>query len=223
MQRKEPLVTGNIYHIMSKSISGYSIFNSDTEYTRMIQMFRFFSYDGSLPRFSQFITYHVVQKEGFEQALKQLVGENNKLMQIIAYCLMPTHIHLILKQLQDNGLSVAVGNMLNAYTRYFNTRHKRQGPLWMSRFKNILVDSDEQLLHLSRYIHLNPVTAGLVNNAAQWKNSSYAEYITPDKISHPLCDFRNYINENPYRYRAFVDDRAGYQRELAKIKKLAME
>ena len=223
MQRKEPLVTGNIYHVMSKSIAGYSIFNSDTEYARMIQMFRFFSYGGNLPRFSQFITYHVVQKEGFEQALKQLVGENNKLMQIIAYCLMPTHIHLVVKQLQNNGLSIAVGNMLNAYTRYFNIKHKRQGPLWMSRFKNVLVNSDEQLLHISRYVHLNPVAAGLVNNAAQWKNSSYAEYATPDKISHPLCDFRNYINENPYRYRAFVDDRAGYQRELAKIKKLAME
>ena len=208
---------------MSKSIAGYSIFNSNAEYARMIQMFRFFSYGDNLPRFSQFITYPIVKKEGFEQALKQLVNENNKLMQIIAYCLMPTHIHLILKQLQDNGLSVAMGNMLNAYTRYFNTKHKRQGPLWTSRFKNVLVNSDEQLLHLSRYIHLNPVTAGLVDNATQWKNSSYAEYVTSDKISYPLCDFRSYIDETPARYREFVDDRAGYQRELAKIKKLAME
>jgi putative transposase len=190
---------------------------------RMIQMIRFFSNGDKLPKFSQFITYPNVQKEGFEQILRQLTNESNRLVQIIAYCLMPTHIHFILRQLKDNGISTSFGNTLNAYARYFNTKYKRQGPLWASRFKNVPVNSDEQLLHLSRYIHLNPVSAGLVNNATQWEYSSYAEYITPDRITYPLCDFRSFINENPSHYSTFVNDHAGYQRELAKIKKLAIE
>ncbi|MDA1337406.1 MAG: transposase [bacterium] len=223
MQRKEPLLTGNIYHVMSKSIAGYSIFSSEKEYARMLQILRFFSYGEKLPQFSKFITYPAIQKQGFEQALQQLTSKENKLTQTLAYCLMPTHIHLILKQLKDNGISISMGNTLNAYARYFNTKHKRQGPLWAGRFKNVPVGSDEQLLHLSRYIHLNPVTAGLANNAAQWEYSSYSEYVTPDKILSPLCDFRSFINEPPATYRAFVADQAGYQRELARIKKLAIE
>ena len=208
---------------MNKSIAGYSILNSEKEYTRMIQILRFFSYGEKLPQFSKFITYPTVQEQGFEQALQQLTNKERKLVQVFAYCLMPTHIHLILKQLQDGGISRFLGNALNAYTRYFNLRHKRQGPLWAGRFKNVTVDSDEQLLHLSRYIHLNPVTAGLTNNASKWQYSSYAEYVTPNKILYPLCDFRSFIDESPLNYRTFVDDRADYQRELAKIKKLALE
>ena len=136
---------------------------------------------------------------------------------------MPTHIHLVLKQLRDNGISLYASNILNAYARYFNTKHSRKGHLWSDRFKNVPVESDEQLLHLSRYIHLNPVSAGLVNDAEKWKYSSYAEYITPQLIAYPLCDFRDLINQSPKNYRVFVGDRAEYQRKLAKIKKLAIE
>ncbi|MDP2641474.1 MAG: transposase [Candidatus Yanofskybacteria bacterium] len=223
MQRKNPIITGNVYHVMNKSIAGYQIFSSDVEYQRMMQIIRFFSYKGNLPKFSQFTNLSIVQEEGFEKCLKELVNEETKLIQAIAYCCMPTHVHLVLRQLRDNGIAIAMGNILNAYARYFNTKHKRKGPLWESRFKNVPVDSDEQLLHLSRYVHLNPVSAGLVENAHQWQYSSYGEYTAPEGISHPLCDFRDFINEQPSAYQAFVDDRAGYQRELAKIKKIALE
>ncbi len=75
---------------------------------------------------------------------------------------MPTHIHLILKQLKEDGISAYMSKILNSYTCYFNRRTKRKGPLWESRFKRVEVTSDEQLLHLTRYIHLNPVTAHIV-------------------------------------------------------------
>ena len=223
MQRKNPIVTGNVYHIMSKSIAGYQIFNTDAEYKRMIQMVRFFSYRKTFLKFSRCITFPIVQKKGFEEYLEERFGEENKIIQIIAYCLMPTHVHFVLKQLKEKGIETAIGNILNAYSRYFNIKHKRQGPLWASRFKNVPVDSDEQLLHLSRYVHLNPVSAGLINNAKQWKYSSYLEYVAPDAILHPLCSFHDLINERPSAYQAFVDDHANYQRELARIKKLALE
>ncbi|HEX9721802.1 MAG TPA: hypothetical protein VGA53_00915 [Candidatus Paceibacterota bacterium] len=127
-----------------------------------------------------------------------------------------------MKQLRDNGISLYASNFLNTYARYFNTKHNRKGHLWADRFKNVPIESDEQLLHLSRYIHLNPVSAGLVNDAGKWKYSSYAEYITPELIAYPLCDFRDLIKESPKNYRVFVSDRAEYQRKLAKIKKLAI-
>ena len=218
-----PLVTNNVYHVMNKSIADYHIFNSDTEYAHMIQVLRFFSYKDNLPKFSRFSQSSAVQTHGFEKALRQSVNENKKLVQFIAYCIMPTHIHLLLKQLVDDGISLYAKNILNTYTRYFNTKHSRKGPLWESRFKSVPVSSDEQLLHVTRYIHLNPVSAGLVQKAEQWPYSSYLEYTTPKEIVYPLCDFRGLIEERPAHYRAFVSDHADYQRKLARIKKLALE
>ena len=90
---------------------------------------------------------------------------------------MPTHFHLILRQNIDNGIFNFIGNLTSSYTRYFNLKHKRKGPLWESKFNNIKIENDEQLLHLTRYIHMNPTSAGIVNNQKESKWSSYNEYI----------------------------------------------
>jgi putative transposase len=129
---------------------------------------------------------------------------------------MPTHLHLILKQLKHNGISIFMNNILNSYTRYFNTKHKRKGPLWEARFKNILIEKDEYLLHLTRYIHLNPVTASLINKPEDWLASSYREYI--EKNAEKICQYDDVLKTEPISYKQFVDDRISYQRELAKIK-----
>ena len=135
---------------------------------------------------------------------------------------MPTHIHLMLKQLEENGISRFMNNVLNSYTRYFNLRHKRKGPLWEGRFKSKLVKSDEQLLHLSRYIHLNPVTAYLTDQPELWQYSSYKEYLCFEKELR-ICNFNELINMPPVNYKKFVEDGVSYQRDLAQIKDLIME
>ena len=135
---------------------------------------------------------------------------------------MPTHLHFILKQSRDAGISIFMSNILNSYTRYFNTRHKRKGPLWESKFQNVLVDTDEQLLHLSRYIHLNPVTAYLVDKPEDWIYSSYPEFIGKNN-SQQLCNFNEFMEIQPSSYRRFVEERTNFQRELAQIKNLLIE
>jgi len=132
---------------------------------------------------------------------------------------MPTHVHLILKQLTSDGISDFIGKVLNSYSKYFNTKHKRKGPLWEERFKNILVITDEQLLHLTRYLHLNPATALIVEKPEDWPYSSYCEYLGIGQ-GIGLCKYQDILNINPKSYRKFVNDRISYQRELAKIKAL---
>lgn len=144
----------------------------------------------------------------------------DKLVQIIAYCVMPTHIHFALKQLKDAGISLFMGNIQNSYARYFNIKYNRKGPLWESKFKAKRVNNDEQLLHLTRYIHLNPVTAGIVDNPADWAASSYAEYLKINKEEKGMCEYSELIDFDPDKYKEFVDDRISYQRELAEIKHL---
>jgi putative transposase len=136
---------------------------------------------------------------------------------------MPTHLHLVLQQLKKDGISKLMNLVLNSYSSYFNKKHNRKGPLWESRFKVVAVQADEQLLHLTRYIHLNPVTALLVNSPEEWKYSSYGEYLSLTEKDQRICDFNGCLEINPLEYQRFVCNRIAYQRELAKVKSLLID
>ncbi|MEX2054609.1 MAG: transposase [Candidatus Andersenbacteria bacterium] len=222
--RKDPLTTGQVYHVMNKSIAGFQVFPSPYDYHRMRQLIFFFRYSGDIPRFSQFTRLQMVKEKGVEATLAELAEGWQQTASIIAYCLMPTHIHIVVKQLAENGISVFMSNILNAYARYFNTKYKRKGPLWEGRFKNVLIQSDEQLLHVTRYVHLNPVTAGIVERPLDWEYSSYVEYIA---TAHPaatvLTETSDLLALTGKEYERFTEDHIDYQRELAKIKSLILE
>ena len=209
--RKDKLVNDHFYHVFTRSIAQYRIFKNKKEMSRFIEALKHYQLTDRDYKFSRF--FKLQDKSGIDPSQKHV--------DIIAYCVMPTHIHLLLKQVSDNGISVFMSNVLNSYTRYFNTKHDRKGPLWEGRFKSVLVDNNEYLLHLTRYIHLNPTTALLANKPQEWKESSYNEYLNATKeritITEGLFDL------DPGRYKTFVEDHIGYQRELGKIKSLLFE
>lgn len=221
MKRKIPLVTGQVYHIFSRSIANYKVLNDQADYLRMMQLLKYYQVETD-QKFSDFVALKDVIKDSFDSYLVKTIKDKEKLVQIIAYCLMPTHLHLILKQLEDKGISKYCGNILNSFSRYFNTKHKRKGPLWEEKFKNVLVGNDEQILHLTRYIHLNPVTAFLIKKPEEWPYSSYKEYLGLSN-GLKLCNYEDILDLKPSSYRRFVNDRISYQRELAKIKTLLLD
>lgn len=153
--------------------------------------------------------------------LKRAQDNDNLLVDIIAYCIMPTHIHLILKQNTDKGITKFMAKILNSYSRYFNIRHHRAGPLWEGHFKNVLVKNDEQIYHLSRYIHLNPYSAGLVDDLLGWPHSSLKDFIAPS--NQTICNFQNVIDMSPSKYRNFVLKQKDYQRQLSLIKNILID
>lgn len=224
MYRKEALVEEEIYHVFNKSIAGFKIFNNEAEYSRTIAILRYYQIAKPL-RFSDFIRFNRINEDNLEEFLIEHLKDKEKIVDIIAYCIMPTHIHLILRQLKGKGISVFMSNILNSYSRYFNTMHKRKGPLWEGRFKSVLVETDEQLLHLTRYIHLNPVTAYLADSPGVWNFSSCKEYFsgTDDDTVNKICNFAGLIDMAPVSYRKFVEDRISYQRDLAEIKRLILD
>ena len=211
----------NIYHVFNKSIAGYKIFNKREEFSRMLNTIRYYQIENPPVKFSKFIR----GEADFNEKIKDLFSksDNEKLVEIIAYCIMPTHIHLILKQLKDGGITKFTRNVCNSYSHYFNLKHKRKGPLWEGRSKRVLVKSDEQLIHLTRYVHLNPVTSYLVNTPEQWHASSYNEYLSNIERKDKICYFRDLLDIDPVSYKEFVDDQISYQRELKKIKDLCLE
>jgi len=97
-----------------------------------------------------------------------------------SYCLMSNHYHLLI-QTPDSNLSKAMQWINVSYAAYFNRKRDRHGHLFQGRFKAILIDADEYLKHLSRYIHLNPVRAKMVSSPAEYLWSSYAAFIGQQK------------------------------------------
>jgi len=220
--RQHPLITGEVYHIYNKSIAGFIIFNNGHEYQRILAAVRYYTISKHSSCLARFLELNEESACHINALLTDYLSEKPKLVDIVAYCLMPTHIHLILKQLAENGISRFMNNVFNSYTRYFNAKHKRKGPLWEGRFKSKFIETDEQLLHLSRYIHLNPVTAFLTDKPESWEYSSYREYLCFEKVLR-ICSFNEIIKISPVDYKKFIEDRIFYQRELARIKDLIME
>ena len=215
--RKEIFKTGYLYHVFTKSIAGYRIFRGDEDYSRMIEMLRYYKYERPPMRFS-------IYQEAIEKGITSINNElssKDTLVDLIAFCIMPTHIHLILCQLKENGISLFMQNLLNSYSRYFNVKYERKGPLWQGRFKGILIETDEQLLHLTRYIHLNPTSDGLVDHPEDWSYSSYNEYL--GSLLNGLTNFNRYLVIDPATYKTFVDSRKDYQQRLSEIKHLCLE
>jgi len=208
--RKHPLENDNFYHIFTRSISQHKIFPSSRELSRFSETVKFYQFGNSG------IKYSVSSKNSDNS-----IDRTNKLVEIIAYCIMPTHIHLILKQLKKNGISDFMRYVLNSYTRYFNIKNNRKGPLWEGRFKSVLIENNDYLLHLTRYIHLNPVTSYLVKKPEQWKASSYTEYL--NEFNQRLTNMDGIFDFTPETYKEFVEDGISYQQELARIKHLTLE
>ena len=216
--RKYLLVNEGVYHIFTKSIAGFEVFRKRTDYERMMGLLKYYQVENPSLKFSLFMG--LKDKQDY---YRKHFGGKDKLVAIMTYCLMPTHLHLVLNQLKKNGISTFMGNVLNSYTRYFNIKSKRKGPLWESRFKNVIVSTDEQLLHLTRYIHLNPATAGLVERPEDWEFSSYREYIGEVTKGQRLCNYSGHLEISSSIYKEFVSSRRDYQRELARIKELCIE
>lgn len=214
------LFNDQYYHVFSRSIAKFIIFNDNDDYLRFLGLLNLYRYIEFNYRYSDFLE---LSAEIQSSVLSQTRESSKVFVEIVAFCIMPTHVHLILKQKIDHGISLFISKVLNSYTRYFNLKHKRKGPLWETRFKDVLVINDDQLLHLTRYLHLNPTTANLVKKPEDWSYSSYRDYIASPSIQDSFCNYKEIIDMRPKTYQKFTEDQIDYQKKLSKIKNLLID
>lgn len=212
--RLEPFAPGEIFHIYTRGVEHRRIFLNKSDRARFLALLIH-----CLP-VGQIRSYSTAQK------LKQqpfLTDEGSGLVDLLCYCLMDNHIHLLLKENTERGISTYLQRVLNAYARYFNIRRHRTGPLFAGPFRAVSIEGDEQLLHVSRYIHLNPYAAGMVDTVQSYAWSSFPEYIASGstQIQCHMGLIKSMMNATSYRN--FVIDEADFSRELASIKHLLLE
>jgi putative transposase len=214
--RNVALTTNETYHVYTHTIDNITAFTTAHYYDRMVGSLRFYLKKQQPCKFSWL--RHPSYSAKAQEYLSFDRSENH--VDVIAYCLMPNHLHLILRQLTENGIRDFMSSVLRSYSLYYNTRNKRKGPLWERRFESIHVDDDSYLLHLTRYVHLNPVSKSLVDRPEDWKWSSYNEYLNPPDGKDRLCYYKDLFSVAPKAYKIFVDDRKDYQRTLQTMKEL---
>ncbi len=218
MPLRKPIPENAVLHVFNKSIANYNIFNTDADHQRYLWMMQYFSLPNQMESFSNFLRDN---SHKMSEKIAALVTDNPPEVKIIAYCLMPTHFHLVTQQKNQRAISDFMLKLQNGYTQYFNDKHNRKGPLWEGRFKHVECESDEQLIHLTRYVHLNPVTAYLVEKPDEWRASSYQEYLGNSETK--ICHFRSVLQIDLRTYEKFVLDRVHDQRMLATIKKQLLD
>lgn len=211
--RKVILATGETYHIFNRSLRQAPLFTNKREFDLFLMATKYYLQMDPPVKFSLFR----------QQPNKYELDFSKTLVKVIAYCLMPDHFHFMVTQLEDEGIKAFIHKLATSYSHYFNLKHNQRGSVFESKFKAVRVESQEQLVHLSRYIHLNPVTSFLIEDPENYDYSSYkiylnktvSDFVDPSDV---MVDFRS-----PKIYKEFVLSQKDYQRELKRIKHLVFE
>ena len=196
----------NFYHIFNRGAYKNRVFLDKSDYEVFVEILAYYL---KFPKTRHF----AYQKKVNEFQVRNL----EETVHLAAYCLMPNHFHLLLKQLPSATKKTGISNLMRrlsiAYAMYFQNKYKHTGTLFQGKFKNVTVDSDEQLLHLSRYIHLNP-------DKLSSPHSSYSAYVNDVKL--PKWLHLEYVLGLQKDYKNFIETPMS-EEESESIKPLVLE
>ena len=207
---KREIETGGIYHIYNRGVEKRKVFIDERDHLRFLS--DLFEFNNKNPAIN--LNYHT--KHNNDQYLEVRLPNRETIVEILAFCLMPNHFHLILKQTEERGITEFMRKLGTGYTNYFNKKYNRVGSLFQGKFKSVGITTDAHLLHLPYYIHSNPLDLvapkwrkgeignykKAINFLEEYRWSSYLDYI--GKQNFPLITERKFIlslfhNEREYQ------------------------
>ena len=230
--RKVQFANDYFYHVYNRGTDKREIFSDEKDYFRFIHDLFEFNDNNAVVN----ANFRFVQQINYGGSTSMVSRAREQLVDIISFCLMPNHFHFILKQLKDGGIVKFMQKIGTGYTMYFNQKHKRSGVLFQGKFKAILIDRDEYFLHLSGYIHSNPVEiiepgwkdAGIkdwpmVNDFLQkYRWSSYQDYIGIKNFPSVINkDFLLNYFQDTKRYQQYL--KTYLVGDLERIKEVVLE
>ncbi|QQG44176.1 MAG: transposase [Candidatus Roizmanbacteria bacterium] len=219
-QRLEPFLNNSIYHVFNRTIDHRVIFKIRDSNTNIFM--QLLAYYRSLKAAISFSKLKITDKKIVENLMNEVSFKKYFKVEIMAFCLMPTHFHFLLRQKTDEGIPRFISDVLNSFTRYYNIKNKRRGPIFLPKFKSVRILNDEQLKHVSRYIHLNPYSSSVIENIKDLENyhlSSFKEYLSNNKKRLSNDEFiLDLFQKDKDRYERFVLMNADYQKTLEFIK-----
>jgi len=179
--RRIKSTTGGYYHILNRGNNKQSIFKDDRDIIRFLFLILYFQSPVNFCHVNRAVSNYVKHSvfDISEETLKKIM--DSRYVEIIGFSLMPNHFHLIVHELEEDGISRFMQRILNSHTKYFNTKNKTSGHLFQGPFKIIPVEEDNQLLYLSAYIHRN------IREIERWTNKEHL---------YPFSSYQDFIKEN---------------------------
>jgi putative transposase len=188
------------YHIFNRGVTKQVIFHDTKDYYRFLFLILYFQspivFKNINELIPQFMQHRVLQKLALEIIKKRTV-------ELVAFCLMPNHFHLILKESEEGGISAYMQRVLNAYSKYYNTKYQKSGHVFQGPYRAVHVEDNEQLLHLSAYIHRNPrEMVKWLNKEDQYQWSSCSDFVKENRWGNllvPEIILEQFENREEYR------------------------
>lgn len=190
MERIKPVVN-EIYHIYNRGVEKRKIFLNEEDYLRFIH--NLFEFNDEAPALN--LAYYLKQSK--EVGLPKIERSARKLLvELMVFCLMPNHFHLIMKQKRDCGVTEFMRKLGTGYTNYFNQKYKRVGPLFQGKYKLVRITTDSHFIHLPYYIHLNPLEL----ESPKWKNKEIKNYKVAMKFleNYKWSSFSDYVGKKNF-------------------------
>lgn len=160
------------YHLYNRGVEQRSIFLDAQDYAVFLSYLKTYLLPKNVISLQKIITSENASPKEKDNALKMLKLKNYcEDIELLCYALLPNHFHLLIKNNAD-CMDAFMNSLGTRYAMFFNRKYKRKGVLFQDVYKGVMVESDMQLLHLSRYIHLNPIKATGVP-IMQWKEVTY--------------------------------------------------
>ena len=203
------------YHIYNRGVEKRNIFQDEQDYGVFLSYLKNYLLPKDENGLRQSLSDSNISPKERDRILKLLKLNNfSNEITLICYCLMPNHFHLLVKQSSEDGIDRFMNSLSTRYTMFFNRKYKRIGPLYQDVYKAVLVESDEQLLYLTHYIHRNPAPNSprkgrSIHKILFRQPSSYSEYLGKRQCLwlHPEEILKFFSKTNPnFSYQAFVED-----------------
>jgi len=193
MSRNLEFSQGEYYHIYNRGTEKRAIFTKKSDYERFIALLYLANGTSAV---------HISNHQGSTLMTLLDLNRGDPLIEIGAYCLMPNHFHLIVRESEKGGVSRFLQKLATGYTMYFNKRYERTGSLFQGRFKAKHIDNDEYLKYLIAYVHLNPIKlidskwedSGIKNKKLakkyldEYHYSSYRDYVGFSRIENKIIN-----------------------------------
>ncbi len=215
MPRKNSIkiyVKDGFYHIYNRGVEKRTIFEDEQDYKVFLGYLKFALCEP--PKKEDIARAFILQGLPFK-GVPRLPKNYLQKIELLAYCLMPNHFHLLLKQIDDISLKSFMMSLITRYSMYFNKKYDRVGSLFQGVYRAVLINDESYLLHLSRYIHLNP--SEFTNNLAL-AYSSYADYLGSRhtswiKTDMVLKQFNNKVGVEFKKVNSYEDFVEKYKQE----------
>jgi putative transposase len=199
--RKVKIAPGEHYHIYNRGINKQKIFLDESDYTRFLFCLLYFQSGITFNNLGYYV-FNFKKNKKFNLSADTLSKIfSTRYVELVNFCLMPNHFHLTVFEKNEKGIATYMQRVLNSYTKYFNTKYKRTGHLFQGPYQAVYIEDNEQLLHVSTYIHKNPKEVWGFNNSEliSYPWSSYQDYVVNNrwdvflKLDIVLGQFKNKV------------------------------